>query len=390
MPRAGEPVADRRKGPRALSPVALSFFDGTSVVHGTRTVGSSTGVRSTADSVLRSRDSDRANGRSRPMIAWGHGRGDSPGAHAVRSTADSVPRSRDSDRANGRSRPMMAWGHGRGDSPGAHALLIDSRASHPVVFKELFAHSIPRTRLPMDKYVYSFGRGKAEGSSLMRNLLGGKGCELAEMTNLGIPVPPGFTITTQAWAQYSRGDRRWPEGLWEQVVEALTKLEGDSDLKFGDPQRPLLVSVRSGARVSMPGMMETVLNLGLNDKTVEGLTARTRNDRFAWDCYRRFITMFGNVVLGIRREVFDEHLDAIKRRLGVHTDPEVLAEELRKLTAVYKELVLARTGAPFPQDGREQLRLAINAVFDSWFAKKAVEYRRIHNIPSDWGTAVSV
>src|SRR5262249_60027195 len=166
MPGAGEPVADRRKGPRALSPVALSFFDGTSVVHGTRTVGSSTGVRSTADSVPRSRDSDR--GRSRPMMAWGHGRGDSPGAHAVRSTADSVPRSRDSDRANGRSRPMMAWGHGRGDSPGAHALLIDSRASHPVVFKELFAHSIPRTRLPMDKYVYSFGRGKAEGSSLIR------------------------------------------------------------------------------------------------------------------------------------------------------------------------------------------------------------------------------
>jgi len=242
----------------------------------------------------------------------------------------------------------------------------------------------------MDKYVYSFGRGRAEGSSLMRNLLGGKGCELAEMTNLGIPVPPGLTITTQAWAQYSRGDRRWPDGLWDQVIEALTKLEGDSGLTFGDPQRPLLVSVRSGARVSMPGMMETVLNLGLNDKTVEGLAARTLNDRFAWDCYRRFITMFGNVVLGIRREVFDEHLDAIKRRLGARTDPEVPADELRKLTAAYKELVLARTGAPFPQDPREQLRLAINAVFDSWFAKKAVEYRRIHNIPADWGTAVTV
>jgi len=225
----------------------------------------------------------------------------------------------------------------------------------------------------MDKYVYSFGRGRAEGSSLMRNLLGGKGCELAEMTNLGIPVPPGLTITTQAWAQYSRGDRRWPDGLWDQVIEALTKLEGDSGLTFGDSQRPLLVSVRSGARVSMPGMMETVLNLGLNDKTVEGLAARTLNDRFAWDCYRRFITMFGNVVLGIRREVFDEHLDAIKRRLGARTDPEVPADELRKLTAAYKELVLARTGAPFPQDPREQLRLAINAVFDSWFAKKAVE-----------------
>jgi pyruvate,orthophosphate dikinase len=242
----------------------------------------------------------------------------------------------------------------------------------------------------MDKYVYSFGHGRAEGSSLMRNLLGGKGCELAEMTNLGIPVPPGFTITTQAWAQYTRADRQWPEGLWEQIGEALGKLEADAGLGFGDPQRPLLVSVRSGARVSMPGMMETVLNLGLNDKTVEGLASWTRNDRFAWDCYRRFITMFGNVVLGIRREAFDEHLEAAKQRLGVHTDADLPASELRKLTDAYKELVLTRTGAPFPQEPREQLKLAINAVFDSWFAKKAVEYRRIHNIPPDWGTAVTV
>jgi pyruvate,orthophosphate dikinase len=242
----------------------------------------------------------------------------------------------------------------------------------------------------MDKYVYSFGHGRAEGSSLMRNLLGGKGCELAEMTNLGIPVPPGFTITTQAWAQYTRADRQWPDGLWEQIGEALGKLEADAGLGFGDPQRPLLVSVRSGARVSMPGMMETVLNLGLNDKTVEGLASWTRNDRFAWDCYRRFITMFGNVVLGIRREAFDEHLEAAKQRLGVRTDADLPAGELHKLTDAYKELVLTRTGAPFPQEPREQLKLAINAVFDSWFAKKAVEYRRIHNIPPDWGTAVTV
>src|SRR5213593_1205034 len=228
----------------------------------------------------------------------------------------------------------------------------------------------------MTKYVYFFGGGHAEGSSVMRNLLGGKGCELAEMTNLGIPVPPGFTVTTQAWAHYNRSGHEWPEELWDQTLENLHRLESVAEAGFGDPQRPLLVSVRSGARVSMPGMMETVLNLGLNDKTVEGLAARTLNDRFAWDCYRRFITMFGNVVLGIRREVFDEHLDAIKRRLGVHTDPEVPADELRKLTAAYKDLVLARTGTPFPQDPRDHLRLAINAVFDSWFAKKAVEYRR--------------
>jgi pyruvate, orthophosphate dikinase len=242
----------------------------------------------------------------------------------------------------------------------------------------------------MTKYVYSFGRGKAEGSSLMRNLLGGKGCELAEMTNMGIPVPPGFTITTQAWTHYHRADSRWPETLWEQVLESLTRLEQDAELRFGDPDRPLLVSVRSGARVSMPGMMETVLNLGLNDATVKGLASRTRNERFAWDCYRRFIMMFSNVVLGIRREVFDEHLDAAKARLGVTMDPDLPGDELRKLTETFKEVVLARTGAPFPEDPREQLRLAVNAVFASWFAKKATEYRRIHGIPDDWGTAVTV
>jgi pyruvate,orthophosphate dikinase len=240
------------------------------------------------------------------------------------------------------------------------------------------------------KYVYSFGRGKAEGSSVMRNLLGGKGCELAEMTNLGIPVPPGFTITTQAWAAYNRTGRQFPEGLWEQVAVGLEKLEQDAGFTFGDPERPLLVSVRSGARVSMPGMMETVLNLGLNDTTVAGLARRTRNERFAWDCYRRFLTMFGDVVLDIPREAFDEHLVALKKRLGVATDPEVPAAELRELCAVYKDVISTRTGAPFPEDPREQLRLAVRAVFDSWFAKKATEYRRINNIPADWGTAVTV
>jgi pyruvate,orthophosphate dikinase len=242
----------------------------------------------------------------------------------------------------------------------------------------------------MTKYVYSFGHGKAEGSSVMRNLLGGKGCELAEMTNLGIPVPPGFTITTQAWAAYNRADRQFPDGLWEQVDRALQKLEQDAGLVLGDPRRPLLVSVRSGARVSMPGMMETVLNLGLNDATVEGLAAWTRNERFAWDCYRRFLTMFGDVVLGIKREAFDEHLDALKKRLGVQNDPELPAPELRKLVETYKDVVSTRAGAAFPQDPREQLQLAVKAVFDSWFAKKATEYRRINNIPADWGTAVTV
>jgi pyruvate,orthophosphate dikinase len=244
--------------------------------------------------------------------------------------------------------------------------------------------------MAMTKYVYSFGSGKAEGSSVMRNLLGGKGCDLAEMTNLGIPVPPGFTITTQAWAAYNRTGRQFPDGMWTQVAAALEKLEHDAGLVLGDPKRPLLVSVRSGARVSMPGMMETVLNLGLNDETVEGLVAWTRNERFAWDCYRRFVTMFGDVVLGIRREAFDEHLAATKARLGVKTDPEVPAGELRKLVQTFKDVVASRTGAAFPQDPREQLQLAVRAVFDSWYGKKAVEYRRINNIPGDWGTAVTV
>jgi pyruvate,orthophosphate dikinase len=242
----------------------------------------------------------------------------------------------------------------------------------------------------MTKLVYFFGSGKAEGSSLMRNLLGGKGCELAEMTNLGIPVPPGFTITTEAWAEYTSRDRRLPDGLWDQVVENLTKLEKAAGLAFGDAKRPLLVSVRSGARVSMPGMMETVLNLGLNDTTVEGLAQWTGNERFALDCYRRFITMFGDVVLHIKREAFDEHLDAVKKRLGVKTDPEIPAVDLRKLVQTYKDVVQERTGASFPQDPPEQLRLAVQAVFDSWFVKKAIEYRRIHGIPGDWGTAVTV
>jgi pyruvate,orthophosphate dikinase len=242
----------------------------------------------------------------------------------------------------------------------------------------------------MTKYVYSFGAGKAEGSSLMRNLLGGKGCELAEMTNLGIPIPPGFTITTQAWAHYHRTNNQFPAELWDEVLTNLGKLEEAAGAALGDPSRPLLVSVRSGARVSMPGMMETVLNLGLNDATVEGLAARTGNERFAWDCYRRFITMFGNVVLRIKREAFDEHLDQLKARLGVQTDPEVPAVELKKVTQTFKDVVSAQTGAAFPQDPHEQLRLAIKAVFDSWFGKKAIEYRRINSIPPDWGTAVTV
>jgi pyruvate, orthophosphate dikinase len=246
----------------------------------------------------------------------------------------------------------------------------------------------PSGRAP--KYVYFFANGRAEGSSAMRALLGGKGCELAEMTNLGVPVPPGFTITTAAWAAYDAAGKKHPPGLWRQVESGVSRLEATTGRRLGDPERPLLVSVRSGARASMPGMMDTVLNLGLNDKTVEGLARQTRNERFAWDCYRRFLTIFGDVVLAIDRHTFDALLDRLKEKVGAKSDADVPADALKGLVADYKRLVLERTGEPFPQDPWDQLRLAINAVFDSWWAKKAVDYRRIHRMSDDWGTAVTV
>jgi pyruvate,orthophosphate dikinase len=239
------------------------------------------------------------------------------------------------------------------------------------------------------KLVYFFGGGRAEGSSQLRDLLGGKGCELAEMTNLGIRVPPGFTITTEAWAQYVARERRDPDGLWHEIQDHLGRLEELLGLRLGDPDRPLLVSVRSGARVSMPGMMETVLNLGLNDKTVEGLAQRTGNDRFAWDCYRRFLAMFGDVVLGLDRRIFEALLEGAKTRTRARTDADLPAPALRGLVSAYKGLY-EEAGEPFPQDPKLQLNLAVHAVFDSWFSKKAEDYRRIHGIPNDWGTAVTV
>jgi len=253
--------------------------------------------------------------------------------------------------------------------------------------------STGRTSRPIDrapKYVYSFANGRAEGSSALRDLLGGKGCELAEMTKMGVPVPPGFTISTEAWAAYDAAGKKHPAGLWGQVMAHLARLESAADTRLGDPARPLLVSVRSGGRVSMPGMMDTVLNLGLNDQTVLGLAQRTRNERFAWDCYRRFLTLFGDVVLAIDRRAFDTLLDAAKERARAKTDAELPADALKRLVADFKNVVQQKTGRPFPQDPLEQLRLAINAVFGSWWAKKAVDYRRIHRLPDDWGTAVTV
>ncbi|WP_438318057.1 pyruvate, phosphate dikinase [Candidatus Caldatribacterium sp. SIUC1] len=238
----------------------------------------------------------------------------------------------------------------------------------------------------MKKYVYFFG----EGDASMKLLLGGKGANLAEMTRIGLPVPPGFTITTEACSHFYRNNQAWPEGLEEEVKKSLKALEEKTGKKFGDPDNPLLVSVRSGAPASMPGMMDTILNLGLNDKVVEGLARLTSNERFAYDCYRRFIQMFGNVVMGVDHSKFEAILDEVKEEVGAKQDTDLDAEALKKVVEKYKKLYRESTGEDFPQDPWEQLRRAINAVFLSWNNKRAITYRKIHNIPEDWGTAVNV
>jgi pyruvate,orthophosphate dikinase len=238
------------------------------------------------------------------------------------------------------------------------------------------------------KLVYDF----AEGSKDMRELLGGKGANVAEMTRvLGAErVPAGFTITTEACVAYMKAEREFPEGLEEQVTEALERLEEQAGKRLGEADEPLLVSVRSGARESMPGMLDTVLNLGLNDESVEGLARATENERFAWDSYRRFCQMFGNVCRGIAGERYEELIAERKRGSGVEHDLELGVEDMRALTERFKELFRDETGEEFPQDPSDQLRQAIRAVFDSWLGARAVEYRRINRIPDDWGTAVNV
>lgn len=240
------------------------------------------------------------------------------------------------------------------------------------------------------KYVYYFGDGKAEGSSNMKELLGGKGAGLAEMTNLGISVPPGFTISTEACVEYYKLGKKYPPGMWDATLQALKRVERSMGLRFGDPERPLLVSVRSGARASMPGMMDTVLNVGLTTKTVEGLAARTRNDRFAQDSYRRFVSMFGSIVMGVPREHFEAILKHKKEEVGVEHETHLDARHLRDLVVSFKALVKEETKKDFPDDPLEQLRMAINAVFSSWFGARAITYRRLYGIPDSWGTAVNV
>lgn len=242
----------------------------------------------------------------------------------------------------------------------------------------------------MTQWVYGFGGGSADGDASMKNLLGGKGANLAEMSSLGLPVPPGFTITTEACVHYYSNGQTYPDALAAQVAAGLATVEAVVGKTFGDAKNPLLVSVRSGARASMPGMMDTVLNLGLNDETVEGLAALSGDRRFAFDSYRRFITMYSSVVLGLSHDDFEEVLDDHKDRLGVTIDTDLSAGDWEKVVADYKAVVEDRLGQPFPQDPHDQLWGAVSAVFASWMNDRAKFYRRMHDIPESWGTAVNV
>jgi pyruvate, orthophosphate dikinase len=239
-------------------------------------------------------------------------------------------------------------------------------------------------------YVYYFGDGHAEGNAKMKEILGGKGAGLAEMTNIGVPVPPGFTISTEVCTYFYAHDKAYPPELQDAVAANLAKVESSVGRKFGDPGKPLLVSVRSGARASMPGMMDTILNLGLNDETAQGLASSSGDERFALDSYRRFIQMYSDVVLEIDREHFEHELHALRDRVGVKTDAEIPADALRELVATYKSIVRERGGREFPQDVHDQLWGAIGAVFTSWNNQRAITYRKLNGIPDEWGTAVNV
>jgi pyruvate,orthophosphate dikinase len=256
--------------------------------------------------------------------------------------------------------------------------------------KSVSAKKKPIKSSRASKYVYFFGDGKAEGNGQMKDLLGGKGAGLAEMTNLKIPVPSGFTITTVACNSYFDNKMKYSSGLWEQVLDAMKKVEKSMGMKFGDPVNPLLVSVRSGSKFSMPGMMDTVLNLGITPETLEGIIRRTDNERFAYDAYRRFITMFGSIVMGIDRQKFERALERLKEDRRVRQDTELGASDLKTLVEEYKGIYEEETSSKFPNDPYRQLMLAINAVFGSWFGERAKKYRKLNGIPDDLGTACNV
>ena len=240
------------------------------------------------------------------------------------------------------------------------------------------------------KFVYFFGNGQAEGRADMKNLLGGKGANLAEMSSIGLPVPPGFTITTEVCTEFYKNDQKYPGSLTAEVAANLKQVEELMGKKFGDPNNPLLVSVRSGARASMPGMMDTVLNLGLNDITVQGIIAQSGDERFAYDAYRRFVQMYADVVMGMEKEILDHLLEQKKEQRGVHLDTDLTASDWKELVAAFKQTIKQELGLSFPEDPQEQLWGAIGAVFGSWMNQRAITYRRLNNIPAEWGTAVNV
>lgn len=241
-----------------------------------------------------------------------------------------------------------------------------------------------------DKFVYRFGKINTDGNKTMKPLLGGKGANLAEMSTIGIPVPPGFTISTEACKSTIDNQMTWPENLSEQILVGVKHIEAEMGQKLGDNEDPLLISVRSGAAVSMPGMMDTILNLGINDKVVEAIIKKTKNERFAYDSYRRFIDMFGDVVMGVGHDLFEEAIEKLKKEVGVEQDVELTANDLRELTDRYKAIYRKETGHMFPEDPMEQLKFAINAVFNSWNSTRAIKYRQISNIRGLIGTAVNV
>ena len=248
-----------------------------------------------------------------------------------------------------------------------------------------------------EKRVYTFGNGKAEGKADMRNLLGGKGANLAEMNLIGVPVPPGFTITTDVCNEYyEKGKEDVVALLKDEVEKAVQHIEALMNSKFGDVENPLLVSVRSGARASMPGMMDTILNLGLNDEVVEGLARKTGNERFAYDSYRRFVQMYGDVVLGMKPvnkediDPFEAIIMEVKKQRGITLDNEMSVDELKQLVKAFKSAIKQQTGKDFPDNPMDQLWGAICAVFDSWMNERAILYRKMEGIPAEWGTAVSV
>ena len=240
------------------------------------------------------------------------------------------------------------------------------------------------------KYVYFFGNGKAEGAATMKNLLGGKGANLAEMTSIGLPVPPGFTISTEVCTYYYAHGDSYPQSLKSEVAAHLAEVEKLMERTFGDPKNPLLVSVRSGARASMPGMMDTILNLGLNDTTVQGIIAQSGDERFAYDAYRRFVQMYSDVVMGMDKHILEHQLEMKKEQKGVHLDTDLTAADWKELVAEFKKSISEHLGQQFPEDPHEQLWGAIGAVFGSWMNQRAITYRRLNNIPADWGTAVNV